>query len=165
MPLLTQPWCKVKSCLREGARLVSVRQFLHAAATAAAVAGATATGGPIVGAEVAAFMASPVGRRATNAVIDQLAANQGVVLEDLATGGLITQPTLGFTGEAGPELVVPLVKPKRKRSSRARASDKKLSKAFKEANKRMRTKSGKLRKGKTQADIARLAHRLRKQMK
>ena len=95
MPLLTQPWCKVKSCLREGATLVSVRQFLHAAATAAAVAGATATGGPIVGAEVAAFMASPVGRRATNAVIDQLAANQGVVLEDLATGGLITQPTPG----------------------------------------------------------------------
>ena len=38
-----------------------------------------------------------------------------------------------------------------------------LSKAMKEANRRLRTKSGKLRKGKTQADVARLAHRIRRQ--
>ena len=54
-------------------------------------------------------------------------------------------------------------KPKR-RSRASRASAKKLSNAFKEANRRMRTKSGKLRKGKTQADVARLAHRLKKKM-
>lgn len=148
--------------------IFNVRNFLRAAATAAAVAGATATGGPIAGAEVAAFLASPVGRRATDAIIDELADQRGVRLEDLARGGLVTTPTLGFTGEAGPEMVLPLgmpmVKPKRKRSRSARAADKKLSKAFKEANRRMRTKSGKLRKGKTQADVARLAHRLRKKM-
>lgn len=40
----------------------------------------------------------------------------------------------------------------------------KLAAAFREANARMRTKSGKLRKGKTQRDIARLAHRLLKRM-
>ena len=39
-----------------------------------------------------------------------------------------------------------------------------LAAAFKEANRRMRTKSGKLRKGRTQGDIARLAHRLLKKM-
>ena len=144
----------------------SVRDFLYAAATAAAVAGATVTGGPIVGAEVAAFMASPAGRRSTNAIIDQLAANRDIVLEDLATGGLVTRPTLGFTGEAGPELVIPMATmPKKKRSRSARAADKKLSRAFKEANARLRTKSGALRKGRTQADVARLAHRLRKKMK
>lgn len=54
-------------------------------------------------------------------------------------------------------------KPKR-RSRASRAASKKLSAAFKEANRRMRTNSGKLRKGKTQADVARLAHRLRKKM-
>ena len=54
-------------------------------------------------------------------------------------------------------------KPKR-RSGRARKADKKLSQAFKEANARYRTKNGKLRKGRTQADIARLAHKLRKKM-
>lgn len=47
---------------------------------------------------------------------------------------------------------------------RRRRRDRKLSEAFKEANARLRTKSGKLRKGKTQADVARLAQRLRKKM-
>lgn len=40
----------------------------------------------------------------------------------------------------------------------------KLKKALTEANRRMRLKSGKLRKGKTQADVMRLAHRLLKKM-
>jgi len=47
---------------------------------------------------------------------------------------------------------------------RRRRKDRKLSAAFKEANKRLRTKSGKLRKGKTQGDVARLAHRIKKKM-
>lgn len=54
-------------------------------------------------------------------------------------------------------------KPK-KRSRSARAADKKLSKAFKEANRRYRKKDGSLRSGRTQADIAKLAHKLRKKM-
>lgn len=144
--------------------MASVRDFLYAAATAAAVAGATVTGGPIVGAEVAAFMASPAGRRSTNAIIDQLAANRDIVLEDLATGGLVTRPTLGFTGEAGPELVIPMTMKPKKRSRKAKAADKKLSKAFKMANAKYRLKNGSLRKGRTQADIAKLAHKLRKKM-
>jgi hypothetical protein len=77
----------------------------------------------------------------------------------------VTRPTLGFTGEAGPELVVPLtLKPKKKRSRSARAADKKLSKAFKMANSKYRLKNGQLRKGRTQSDIAKLAHKLRKKM-
>ena len=52
-------------------------------------------------------------------------------------------------------------KPK-KRSAAARKADKKLSEAFKEANRRYRKKDGSLRAGRTQADIARLAHKLRK---
>jgi hypothetical protein len=54
-------------------------------------------------------------------------------------------------------------KPKR-RSRSARAQDKKLSAAFTEANRRYRKNDGSLRAGRTQADIARLAHRLKKQM-
>ena len=57
----------------------------------------------------------------------------------------------------------PVSKPKR-RSKVARASDKMLSEAFKIANTRYRLKDGSLRKGRTQADIARLAQKLRKQM-
>lgn len=52
----------------------------------------------------------------------------------------------------------------KKRSAAAKRSDKKLSRCFKEANARCRCKNGKLKKGKTQADVARLAQRLRKKM-
>ena len=58
----------------------------------------------------------------------------------------------------------PATSPVKKRSRSARQADKKLSKAFKMANARYRLKSGALRKGRTQADIARLAHKLRKKM-
>jgi len=54
--------------------------------------------------------------------------------------------------------------PVRKRSRSARQSDKKLSMAFKQANARYRKKDGSLRSGRTQADIARLAHKLRRKM-
>lgn len=52
----------------------------------------------------------------------------------------------------------------KKRSRSARASDKKLSMAFKEANSKLRNKNGQLKKGRTQSDVARLAQRLRKKM-
>ena len=50
-------------------------------------------------------------------------------------------------------------------SRKKRKKNPKLSEAFKEANMKLRTKNGKLRKGKTQADVARLAQRLLKRMK
>ena len=50
------------------------------------------------------------------------------------------------------------------RSRAARAQDKKLSRAFEEANRRYRKQDGSLRAGRTQADIATLAHKLKKKM-
>ena len=65
----------------------------------------------------------------------------------------------------GASLALTEEKPKSRRRSRsARAQDKKLSAAFKQANDRYRKKDGSLRAGRTQADIARLAHKLRKKM-
>lgn len=51
--------------------------------------------------------------------------------------------------------------PKRKTNRKANRA---LSAALKEANRRLRTKSGALRKGKTQKDVMVLAQRLRKKM-
>ena len=148
--------------------MVDARTIIKALATTAAVTAATLTGGPGAGASVAAFLASPPGQKVLDASLEQTAANQGVVLEDLARGGLVSRPTLGLTGEAGPEFVFPLgglpVMPIKKRSRKAKASDKKLSRAFKEANSKLRLRNGQLRKGRTQADVARLAQRLRKKM-
>jgi multidrug resistance efflux pump len=50
--------------------------------------------------------------------------------------------------------------PKKRRSKK----NPKLKRALTEANRRMRLKSGALRKGKTQADVMRLAHKLMKKM-
>ena len=74
------------------------------------------------------------------------------------TGALVNQALL-FVEETA-EVAQ---KPKR-RSRAARSADKKLSAAFKEANRRYRKKDGSLRTGRTQADIAKLAHKLRKKM-
>ena len=63
--------------------------------------------------------------------------------------------------QALPAVAASTVKKTRKVSRKARN---KMSKALREANRRLRTKSGKLRKGKTQADVMRLAQRLRKKM-
>ena len=148
--------------------MVQATSIIKALATTAAVTAATLTGGPAAGASVAAFLASPPGQKVLDASLEQTAKNQGVVLEDLARGGLVSRPTLGLTGEAGPEFVFPIgpmpILAKRKRSAAAKRSDKKLSKAFKMANARYRLKNGQLRKGRSQTDIAKLAQKLRKKM-
>ena len=138
----------------------SVRQVLRTITAGVAVSAATLTGGPAAGASMAAFLSTPAGARLIDLNIDRAASAEGIVLEDLAAGGLVTMPTLGLTGEAGPEMVIPLSRTKPKK----RRKNPKLKKAVTEANRRLRTKSGKLRKGKTQADIMRLAHRLMKKM-
>ena len=53
---------------------------------------------------------------------------------------------------------------RQRRGRKKTKTDKNMSKALEEANRRLRTQRGKLRKGKTQADIMRLAHRLRRKM-
>ena len=51
-----------------------------------------------------------------------------------------------------------------KRTRKKTKTDKLMSKALEEANKRLRKKNGQLRSGKTQADVMRLAHRIRRKM-
>ena len=51
--------------------------------------------------------------------------------------------------------------PKPKRRKR----NPKLKKALQEANRKLRLKNGKLRKGKSQGDVMKMAHRLMKKMK
>lgn len=53
--------------------------------------------------------------------------------------------------------------PKPRRKNRKRSTQ--LSKAFRKANQQLRNKNGSLKKGRTQGDVARLAHRLIKQGK
>jgi hypothetical protein len=76
------------------------------------------------------------------------------------TSSLVTSALMFVEDTAAEAAAVP----KKKRSRSARAADKKLSRAFRMANDRYRLKNGQLRKGRTQADIAKLAQKLRKKM-
>jgi HPt (histidine-containing phosphotransfer) domain-containing protein len=49
-------------------------------------------------------------------------------------------------------------------TKRTRRKDPKMSKALQMANKKLRTVKGLLRKGKTQGDVMRLAHKLKKNL-
>jgi len=68
----------------------------------------------------------------------------------------------GLSGDMAPSMEQQTPEPQPKK--RKRRKNPKLAKAVRQANAQLRTKSGKLRKGKTQADIMRLAHRLLKKM-
>ena len=68
----------------------------------------------------------------------------------------------GLSGDMAPSIDQPMPEPQPKK--RKRRKNPKLAKAVKEANAKLRLKSGKLRKGKTQRDIMVLAHRLLKKM-
>lgn len=54
--------------------------------------------------------------------------------------------------------------PKKRVTRKSRSARNKLSKALKQANARYRNKNGSLKKGKSQADVMKLAQRLRKKM-
>ena len=144
--------------------MVSLQSVTTALYKAAFIAGATAGGGPAAGATATSFVNSAAGEAAIGKAVTITLGENNVDSGNFAMGGLVMSPTLAMIGEAGPEMVVPLVKPKKKRSRTARAADKKLSKAFRMANEKLRKKNGELKKGKTQADVARMAQRLRKKM-
>jgi len=55
---------------------------------------------------------------------------------------------------------IPLVT--KKRTRKKTSTDKKMSRALKQANAKLRNKNGKLKKGKTMKDVMKMAHRLRK---
>jgi len=142
--------------------MVSSRAIIKGMASTVAIAAASITGGPIVGAQVAAFLASPPGQALLDGALDRSAESQGVILDDLARGGLVSYPTLGLTGEMGPEMVIPLTK--KPRSRKQRAFDKKRSRAWSDANSALRNKNGKLKKGRTQKDVAQRANRILKRL-
>lgn len=127
--------------------MVDGRTVLKGIASSVAVAAATVTGGPAAGASLAAYLASPIGQRLLDAQIESSAQAYNVQLEDLARGGLITQPTLGLTGERGPEMVIPMMssitKPKRKPSTYNR----KYAAAYRRIKRKKTLKSGKMAKG------------------
>ncbi len=146
--------------------MVSIRSALRALYSSAAIAGATAGGGPAAGTAMAAFLRSAPGRFAMDKAIDNTLRDQDLDTGNFATGGLVSDPTLALIGEAGPELVLPInqVMPKRKRKTTK--YQKALGKALKTQQQLQRKKNGSYKKGKSAATILKAAHKMvRKKLK
>lgn len=117
----------------------------------------------------------PLNRTAAEASVARLASvvNDPNIRVDDAMMAVINEPSMvmanngevmmrtspGRSRQFELQQIIPRTKVKRKGKKNP-----KLARAFREANARYRTKSGKLRKGRTQADIARLAQRLYRKM-
>ena len=104
------------------------------------------------------------------AIADRLVAG-AAVRAGLPPGAAVAAPALvrtasEFVGEQlgilGNNSSTPA--PKRRKTAKARQGAKKMSKALKQANQKYRKKNGDLRAGRTQADIMRYAHKLRRKM-
>ena len=142
--------------------MVTIRSSLRALYSAAAIAGATAGGDPAAGTAMAGYLRTPVGKAAMDAAIDFTLANEDVDTANMAMGGLVTQPTLAMVGEAGPELIIPLTKTKRRRKKSNYS--KALSKALKEVNLQQRKKNGSYKKGKSASTVLAAAHKKARRM-
>jgi len=144
---------------------VLVKNFYRALAASAYVAGSAAAGlalgGPpgaaIATANATASLASPLGVAAVELAAQQ-ATEYTIGSKAMADGGLITQPTFALLGEAGPELVIPLVK--KPRSRKQKANDKRKSEAWALANAKGRRKNGAFYAGWDQRRIAEYANKV-----
>tara|TARA_Y100001973_G_C5181096_1_gene324932 strand:- start:249 stop:674 length:426 start_codon:yes stop_codon:yes gene_type:complete len=74
----------------------------------------------------------------------------------MATGGLVTMPTFALLGEAGPEMVMPVKKKKRKVSK----YQKQLGKELRMLESQKRLKNGQYRSGWDRTRIMKKAHKL-----
>jgi hypothetical protein len=142
--------------------VVTVRGSLRALYSAAAIAGATAGGGPAAGRAMAGYLATPLGKAAMDKAIDFTLAKEDVDTANMAMGGLVSQPTLAMVGEAGPELILPLSgmpKAKRKTTKYQRT----YKKNFKKIANRYKLKSGKWKSGGFKRAVKE-AHKMTKRM-
>lgn len=70
--------------------------------------------------------------------------------------------TIRRSGQFSRQNLLPNLPTKKRKKSKM---DSKMSRALKQANKRLRKKNGQLRKGKTMKDVMRLAHRIAKKLR
>jgi len=128
--------------------MVSTRSILKGTASAVAIAAASITGGPIVGAQVAAFLATPPGQRLLDQSLDSIALQEGVNIDTLDSEPI--------------DVLIP--KKKKPRSRKQRANDKNKSIAWKKANSEGRKNNGDFRSGWDMKRIAKRANKLLKKL-
>ena len=136
----------------------------------AVIGGALLLEGEEAASDIAQLMDSPLGKIVTEETVGGI--QKGIKKSTSGRPKRLTkrQTSYGsgrFQAQFGQDMgfnFSQISKPKRKRSKKQKASDKKMSASMKEANRLCRKMNGQFKKGKTQADIAKCAQRLRKKM-
>ncbi len=83
------------------------------------------------------------------------------IVETIDTG----RDVIRQSGQFRRDMIIPDLKEATKRTRKRTGTDKMMSKALRQANDKFRKKNGQLRKGATQADIMRFAHKLVRRMR
>lgn len=160
-------------------RKALLKAFYAQIARHAFALGVAAAPGPQTYADGLRLADSPLGKAAVALTANEASEMTEKDVRKMATGGLVTEPTLALIGEAGPEIVLPLTRQynstpsymplagiPQTRTRKKTKRDKMLSAALKEINKKARLKNGSLRKGWTQKKIMMKAQQLvRRKMK
>ena len=136
--------------------MVTLEKGLLSLFSMVSVAAATAGGGPPAGAAVAAFLTTPAGQLFLQ---ETVRVAIGPNAQPMALGGLVNEPTFALIGEAGPEMVVPLV-PKKKR--KVSQYQKEFGRQMKRLKKQHTLKNGSLRRGWTPKRLMNAAHKAAK---
>jgi len=92
-------------------------------------------------------------------LLDDTLVNE--VVANIETG----RDVIRQSGQFRRDLILPDLTPKAKRTRKRTGTDKMMSKALRQANDKFRKKNGQLRKGASQADIMRFAHKLVRRMR
>ena len=124
------------------------------------VGGAALGGGPAAAAAMKLFLKTPAGKELINKQID-FTYRGGSRRASNSPG----RQTIRSSGQFRRDKILPRFEEPVKRTRKKTKTDKKMSSALRQANARFRTSKGKLRKGATQAQIMKFAHRLLKRMK
>lgn len=131
-----------------------------------AIAGATLGGGPVAGASMAAFLKTPPGRAIINNRVEATysGASRDRQKKRARTGrNSAGREAIRSSGQFNRANLLMGINPKPRKKNKKHCKN--LSTCFRQANAKLRLKNGSLRKGKTQSDVAKMAHRLLKKMK
>ena len=142
---------------KKAGRKTLLRAFYTQLMRHAFALGVSAGPGPGTYAEGLAIADSPLGKSAIALAANDAAERDIQDTPQMATGGLVTEPTYALIGEAGPEVVLPLtgpIKPKRRTSKYRRT----YNREFRKVAPRFKKKNGTWKKGGFKAAV-RAAHR------
>lgn len=151
---------------RQAGRKTLLRAFYRQIMRHGFALGVAAGPGPGTYADGLALADGPLGRSAIELAANEFSERDLNSTKEMATGGLVTEPTYALLGEAGPEMVIPLspsmmvpaVQPKKTR--KPSKYNRTFGRMLKQVKQTSRLKNGSYRKGWSSAKEMSKAHKL-----